>query len=69
VKTTISDLGCIRDYSEYFIGHSGSAAGERIGKRREMTFRKNRPYLTFLNIAGKRQRCEHHEQEISSGRK
>jgi hypothetical protein len=40
VKTTISDLG-YADFSEWFIGHSGSTYSEM--------FRKIEPYLTFLN--------------------
>jgi hypothetical protein len=45
VKTTISDLG-YADFSEWFIGHSGSTYWTK--KDSEM-FRKIEPYLTFLN--------------------
>jgi integrase len=49
VKTTISDLG-YADYSEYFIGHSGSAYWRRKDSEKAELFRKIEPYLTFLNV-------------------
>ena len=49
VKTTISDLG-YADYSEYFIGHPGSAYWTKKDSDEAEIFRKVEPYLTFLNI-------------------
>jgi integrase len=49
VKTTISDLG-YTDYSEYFIGHSGSTYWRKKESEKAELFRKIEPYLTFLNI-------------------
>ena len=49
VKTTISDLG-YADYSEYFIGHSGSTYWRKKDSEKAEIFRKIEPYLTFLNI-------------------
>jgi integrase len=49
VKTTISDLG-YADYSEYFIGHSGSTYWRKKDSEKGEIFRKIEPYLTFLNI-------------------
>jgi integrase len=49
VKTTISDLG-YADYSEYFIGHSGSTYWRKKDPEKAEIFRKIEPYLTFLNI-------------------
>jgi integrase len=49
VKTTISDLG-YADYSEYFIGHSGSTYWRKKDSEKVEIFRKIEPYLTFLNI-------------------
>ena len=43
VKTTISDLG-YADFSEWYIGHSGSTYWTKT-----QMFRKIEPYLTFLN--------------------
>jgi hypothetical protein len=48
VKTTISDLG-YQDFSEYFIGHSGSTYWTRKESEKAEIFRKIEPYLTFLN--------------------
>ncbi|MFL6421593.1 MAG: hypothetical protein ACJ71P_19610 [Nitrososphaeraceae archaeon] len=48
-KTTISDLG-YSDYSEWFIGHSGSTYWRKKGSAKAELFRKIEPYLTFLNI-------------------
>lgn len=48
VKTTISDLGH-QDYSEYFIGHSGSTYWTRKETEKAEIFRKIEPYLTFLD--------------------
>jgi integrase len=49
VKTSISDLG-YADYSEYFIGHSGSTYWRRKDSEKAELFRKIEPYLTFLNV-------------------
>jgi integrase len=49
VKTTISDLG-YQDYSEYFIGHSGSTYWTKKESEKAEIFQKIEPYLTFLNV-------------------
>ena len=49
VKTTISDLG-YSDYSEWFIGHSGSTYWRKKDSEKAEIFQKIEPYLTFLNI-------------------
>jgi integrase len=49
VKTTISDLG-YSDFSEYFIGHSGSTYWTKKDADKAEIFRKIEPYLTFLNV-------------------
>jgi integrase len=49
VKSTISDLG-YGDYSEWFIGHSGSTYWRKKDSEKAELFRKIEPYLTFLNI-------------------
>jgi F0F1-type ATP synthase gamma subunit len=49
VKSTISDLG-YSDYSEWFIGHSGSTYWRKKDNEKAETFQKIEPYLTFLNI-------------------
>jgi hypothetical protein len=49
VKTAISDLG-YADYSEYFIGHSGSTYWRKKESEKAEIFHKIEPYLTFLNI-------------------
>ena len=49
VKTTISDLG-YADYSEWFIGHSGSTYWTKKDNEKAELFKKIEPYLTFLNI-------------------
>jgi integrase len=49
VKTTISDLG-YADFSEWFIGHSGSTYWTKKDLEKAEIFRKIEPYLTFLNI-------------------
>ena len=49
VKTTISDLG-YSDFSEYFIGHSGSTYWRKKDSEKAEIFRKIEPYLTFLNV-------------------
>jgi integrase len=48
-KTTISDLG-YGDYSEWFIGHSGSTYWRKKESEKAQLFKKIEPYLTFLNI-------------------
>jgi integrase len=50
VKSTISDLGYY-DYSEWFIGHSGSTYYRKSEKEKAETFKKIEPYLTFLDVA------------------
>jgi integrase len=49
VKTTMSDLG-YADYSEYFIGHSGSTYWRKKDSEKAEIFLKIEPYLTFLNV-------------------
>ena len=49
VKSTISDLG-YADFSEWFIGHSGSTYWTKKDSEKAEIFRKIEPYLTFLNI-------------------
>jgi integrase len=49
VKTTISDLG-YSDFSEWFIGHSGSTYWRKKESEKAELFKKVEPYLTFLNI-------------------
>jgi hypothetical protein len=49
VKTTISDLG-YSDFSEYFIGHSGSTYWTKKYADKAEIFQKIEPYLTFLNV-------------------
>lgn len=49
VKTTISDLG-YSDYSEWFIGHSGSTYWRKKDNEKAEIFKKIEPYLIFLNI-------------------
>jgi integrase len=49
VKTTITGLG-YADYSEYFIGHSGSTYWRKKDTEKAEIFHKIEPYLTFLNI-------------------
>ena len=49
VKTTISDLG-YSDFSEWFIGHSGSTYWRKKESENAELFRKIEQYLTFLNI-------------------
>ncbi len=61
VKTTISDLG-YADFSEWFIGHSGSAYWTKKDSEKAEIFRKVEPYLTFLNIAVRKTRCRYTKQ-------
>ena len=57
VKSTISDLG-YSDYSEWFIGHSGSTYYRKKESEKIETFRKIEPYLTFLKcISIRKARC------------
>jgi integrase len=49
VKTTISDLG-YQEFSEYFIGHSGSTYWTKKESEKAEIFQKIEPYLTFLNV-------------------
>ncbi|MGE5634497.1 MAG: hypothetical protein ACM3VV_04650, partial [Deltaproteobacteria bacterium] len=46
---TISDLG-YADYSEWFIGHSGSTYWRKKDSEKAEIFKKIEPYLTFLNV-------------------
>lgn len=50
VKSTISDLG-FGDYSEWFIGHSGSTYYRKTEKEKAEIFAKIEPYLTFLDYS------------------
>jgi hypothetical protein len=49
VKTTISDLE-YADFSEWFIGHSGSTYWTKKDSEKAEIFRKIEPYLTFLDV-------------------
>jgi integrase len=49
IKSTISDLG-YSDYSEWFIGHSGSTYWRKKDNEKAEIFKKIEPYLTFLNV-------------------
>jgi hypothetical protein len=49
VKTTVSDLG-YSDFSEWFIGHSGSTYWRKKESEKAELFKKIEPYLTYLNI-------------------
>jgi hypothetical protein len=49
VKSTISGLGW-QDYSEWFLGHSGSTYWRKKEKENAEIFLKVQPYLTFLDI-------------------
>jgi integrase len=49
-KSTISDLG-YSDYSEWFIGHSGSTYWRKKISEKAELFRKIEPYLTFLDYS------------------
>jgi integrase len=49
VKSTITDLGYY-DYSEWFIGHSGSTYYRKSEKEKAEIFKKIEPYLTFLDV-------------------
>ena len=58
MKTTISDLG-YADFSEWFIGHSGSTYWTKKDSEKAEIFRKIEPCLTFLNISElERQRAD-----------
>jgi integrase len=48
-KSTISDLG-FQDYSEWFIGHSGSTYWRKKDNEKAEIFKKIEHYLTFLDI-------------------
>jgi integrase len=50
VKSTISDLG-FGDYSEWFIGHTGSTYYRKSEKEKAQLFAKIEPYLTFLDYS------------------
>jgi hypothetical protein len=43
-------LGC-SDYTEWFIGHSGSTYYRKTEKEKAEVFRKIEPYLTFLDYS------------------
>ena len=53
VKTTISDLG-YADYSEYFIGHSGSTYWRKKDFEKAEIFRKIEPYLRMIKLGSRR---------------
>ena len=61
VKTTISDLG-YADFSEWFIGHSGSTYWRKKDSEKAEIFLTIEPYLTFLNV----HQLERQEAEIQS---
>jgi integrase len=61
VKTTISDLG-LRDFSEYYIGHSGSTYYTKTEKDIINDFEKIEPYLTVLDY----EQLERHGADIQS---
>ena len=61
VKTTISDLG-YADFSEWFIGHSGSTYSRKKDSEKAEIFLTIEPYLTFLNV----HQLERQEAEIQS---
>ena len=48
MKSTISDLG-YQDYSEWFIGHSGSTYYRKKESAKAELFNKIEPYLTYLD--------------------
>jgi integrase len=50
VKSTISDLG-YSDYSEWFIGHSGSTYWRKKESEKAELFKKIEPYLTYLDYS------------------
>lgn len=50
IKSTISGLG-YSDFSEWFIGHSGSTYYRKKDSEKAEIFRKIESYLTFLDIA------------------
>ena len=47
--SVVSDLG-YQDFSEYFIGHSGSTYWTKKESEKVEIFRKIEPYFTFLNV-------------------
>ena len=49
VSFPISEKG-YSDYSEWFIGHSGSTYWRKKDNEKAEIFQKIEPYLTFLNI-------------------
>lgn len=49
VKSTITDLG-FSDYSEWYIGHSGSTYWTKKDNEKAQIFKKIEAYLTFLKI-------------------
>lgn len=51
VKGVISDLG-FGDFSEYFIGHTGSTYYRKTENEKAEIFRKIEPYLTYLDQSG-----------------
>ena len=55
------DLG-YADFSEWFIGHSGSTYWTKKDAEKAEIFRKIEPYLTFLNIP----QLERHGADIQS---
>jgi integrase len=50
VKSTISDLG-YQDYSEWYIGHSGSTYYRKTEAEKLEIFKKIEPYLTYLDYS------------------
>jgi integrase len=64
VKSTISDLG-YSDFSEYFIGHSGSTYYTQPDKEIENIFKKIEPHLTFLDFVTLQRKGADIESKIS----
>jgi hypothetical protein len=60
VKTTISDLGYF-DFSEYFMGHSGSTYWRKKDSEKAEIINKIEPYLTFVNVQLET-RCQYSKQ-------
>jgi integrase len=65
VKSVISDLGH-GDYSEWFIGHSGSTYYRKTEKERLDIFKKIEPYLTFMDVVGLEQKHADSDSKIET---
>ena len=64
-KSVISDLG-FSDYSEWFIGHSGSTYYRRSDKDKFELFKRVEPYLSFLDISGLESRHADIQSQLDS---